>query len=86
MVWFHSGQRGCICEKCHPPAGAVRLDGSTFYALQYIVSSSVEKLYTFAVKEHVLIQLEQMAAFSMRIAVDKKFKSLQFIEDMEGFI
>lgn len=86
MVWFHSGQRGCICEKCHPPAGAVRLDESTFYALQYIVSSPVEKLYTFTVKEHVLIQLEQMAAFSMRIAADKKFKTLQFIEDMEGII
>lgn len=86
MSWFHTGRRGCICQNCHPPAGAVRLEDSTFYALQYIVTSSVEKLYTFTVKDSVLLQLEQMAAFSMRVAADKKFKSLQFIEDLEGIV
>ncbi len=84
MRWFHTGKRGCICEKCHPLAGAVRLEDSTFYALQYIVTSTVEKLYTFTVNDAVLLQLEQMAAYNMRIAVDKKFKSLQFIESLEG--
>ena len=82
MVWFHTGQRGCVCEKCRPPAGAVRLEESTFYALQYIVSTSIEKLYTFTVKESVLDQLEQMASYCMRMATDKRFKSLAFIEEI----
>ena len=82
MVWFSKSSRGCICEKCHPSAEAVRLEDSTFYALQYIVTSSIEKLYTFTVTESVLLQLEQMAAYCMRLATDKKFKSLQFIEDI----
>ena len=86
MVWFYKSRRGCICEKCHPPAEAVRLEDSTFYALQYIVSSPIEKLYTFTVKETVLIQLEQMAAYCMGIAADKKFKSLSFIEDMLNLV
>ena len=86
MAWFHTGSRGCICQNCHPTAGAVRLEESTFYALQYIVTSPVEKLYTFTVKENVLIQLEQMAAFCMRIGVDRKFKSLQFIEEMGNLV
>lgn len=86
MTWFHPGKNGCICAKCHPPSGAVRLDDSTFYALQFIVASSVEKLYTFQVKEGVLLQLEQMSAYCMRLAVDKKFRSLQFLEDMLNFV
>ncbi len=86
MVWFHTGKRGCICEKCKSPTGSIRLEDSTFYALQYIVSSPIEKLYTFTVKDSVLVQLEQMAAYCMRIATDKRFKSLQFIDDMLNFV
>lgn len=82
MAFFSKTNRGCICQKCHPPAEAVSLMDSTFYALQYIVTASIEKLYTFKVTEEVLLQLEQMAAYCMRLGVDKKFKSLQFMEDL----
>lgn len=86
MAWFSTRSRGCICSKCHPPSDAVRLEESTFYALQYIVVSPVEKLYTFTVTDAVLNQLEQMTSYCMRIAVDKKFKSLEFIEGLSNLL
>ena len=55
---FSVRKGGLVCGKCenHAP-DAVAVGSSTLYTLQYIISSTVEKLYTFAVKEEVLLEL-----------------------------
>lgn len=61
------------------PADTDRLEESTLYALQYIVESPVEKLFTFTVSESVLSQLKALAEMYCRKAFDREFKSLEIL-------
>lgn len=58
------------------------LEKGTVYALQYIASSPVEKLYTFTVTEAVLLQLQQIAEEYMKKFVGHKFKSLEVLQTL----
>ena len=71
----------CVCRKCeiHAP-DAVMVGTSTLYTLQYIISSKVEKLYTFAVKEEVLLELENLIRNYLNVYVGRNFKSLEILE------
>ena len=55
-------------------------DGATLYALDYIISSSIEKLYTFALKEEVLKELMQIAEYTSGYAYNTTFKSLEILD------
>lgn len=55
---------------------------STIYAVNYIVTSSVEKLYTFSVTDTVLTQLKDIADEYRKRYVDRTFKSLEILDDM----
>lgn len=80
-VVFSSKNRGLVCEKCRNPGNeAVVLGNSTLYALQYIVSSPVEKLYTFTVSEEVLGELRRIMKQYLEMYVEKRFKSLEILE------
>lgn len=61
------------------PADTDGLEESTLYALQYIVESSVEKLFTFTVSESVLAQLKVLSEMYCRKAFDREFKSLEIL-------
>lgn len=54
----------------------------TIYTLEFIVASSVEKLYTFTVKEPVLLELGKMADLYRKKLIDRQFKSLVILEDL----
>ena len=60
------------------------MDPSTLYTMQYIETSSIEKLYTFAVSEKVLGELGLIMKRYMEIYVDRHFKSLDILEQMIG--
>lgn len=84
-VVFSALKGGLICEECR--AGiidGIPLSTSTLYTLQYIVSSSVEKLYTFTVKEEVLKELAQVMKRYKDVYVEKQFKSLEILETIVG--
>ena len=78
---FSSSNHGMICEECQgiAPDGIV-IGSSTLYTLQYIVSSTIEKLYTFTVSDEVLNELRIIMKRYMESHVDKKFKSLEILE------
>ncbi len=78
---FSSKHHGLLCASC----GKIATDGiavtnSTIYTLQYIVSSSIEKLYTFTVSDEVLSELQRIMKQYIGMYVDKKFKSLEILE------
>ncbi|MCM1049963.1 MAG: DNA repair protein RecO [Clostridiales bacterium] len=58
-------------------------DESTIYTVNYIMASSVEKLYTFTVTKTVLAQLKNIADEYRKRYVDKAFKSLEILEDIK---
>lgn len=67
----------------YPGAPADReLNESTVYALRFIEEASVERLYTFLVKDEVLTELAGVAALYRRRFMDKQFKSLEILETL----
>ena len=81
LFGFSSRNRGVLCSKCENVASDwIRVENSAVYTLQYIVSSPVEKLYTFTVSDAVLRQLQKIMKQYIGMYVDKKFKSLEILE------
>ena len=77
---FSVKRGGLMCRDC---AGRARdgrkLLSSTLYAMQYIVATPVEKLYTFVVKEEVLKELGEVVGAYMDEYVGREFKSLKIL-------
>lgn len=57
-------------------------DQSTEYAVSYIVSSGIEKLYTFTVTPRVLGQLGEIADDYRMRYLDRTFKSLEIVDNL----
>ena len=55
---------------------------STLYALRYIITSPVEKLYTFNVADKVLLQLQAVAFRYMKRFAGHSFKSLEVLQTL----
>ncbi|MCR4587700.1 MAG: DNA repair protein RecO [Lachnospiraceae bacterium] len=53
---------------------------SARYAVDFIVKTPVEKLYTFGVTKEVLAELEEMAKRHTEMLWDRKFKSLDILK------
>ena len=82
---FSPMRNGVVCDKCLPEAGQVLpLDPSALYAAQYIITSPIEKLYTFNVSSEVLHQLQKVMEYYIREHIDKTFKSLEILNIMEN--
>ena len=78
---FSPSKGGLVCGECG--AGVIDgmiLDDSTLYSMQYIESSSIEKLYTFTVTDRVLGELGRVMGRLLEIYVGKRFKSLEILE------
>lgn len=69
-----------LCKNCH---GKVKPDklisNSAVYALQFIVVTPVNKLFSFTVTEQVLEQMKGVIRGYMDKIIDKKFNSLEFL-------
>ena len=55
-------------------------DASTIYTMQYVISSKLEKLYTFTVSNKVLAEFSEIMDCHMARFIDKKFNSLEMLE------
>lgn len=60
----------------------MQLQESTIYALQYIVSSPIEKLYTFTVTDSVLEELGRVASIYRKQFLGHEFKSLEILKTL----
>lgn len=80
---FSPSKGGMVCIDCDQDIkDTIRLDQSTIYSMQYIESSSIEKLYTFNVTEKVLRELGKIVGRLLDLYVGKKFKSLEILETL----
>ena len=85
LHWFSTKAGGMLCNNCKGQENSRAVDDSTLYAMQYIITSTIEKLYTFTVSEAVLENLEDIMNEYMAFYIDQKFHSLQILEENEGF-
>ena len=82
LGWFSAKYAGTLCSECKNDENIIRLDESALYTMQYIITSSIEKLYTFQVSEDVLHTLERILKSYLALYVDRKFKSLKVLEEI----
>lgn len=82
LIAFQSKSGGVLCKDCMKQVKyPLRVSESTLYALQYILSSSLEKLYTFTVSSEVLRELKDITKEYVKYYIDKTFKTLEFLID-----
>ena len=62
---------------------AWRMTESTVYTIQYVIASDIAKLYSFAVSDQVLGELQKMLAQYTRLYINHTFKSLKILEEIE---
>lgn len=82
-AYFSQQEHGVLCGACAMGVrDAVRISGAALYAMRYIISSPMGKLYTFSLKEEVLRELEYHVQRYTAANTDKRFKSLEILEVM----
>lgn len=85
LSYFSSAKRGMLCDACGAPGNWIPVGKSALYAMQYIITSTIEKLYTFQVSEEVLRTLERIMKAYMGVCMDRGFKSMDILEENMGF-
>ena len=74
---------GIYCKECLSQANDIKkVSPSAIYTLQYIISTPLEKLYTFAVTPEVLVEIKTIMRRYMEYYIEKKFKTLEILEMM----
>ena len=87
IYWFSAERSGVFCDSCVDQKErykSIRLDASSLYALQYTAASEISRLYTFTVRPEVLGIMQKVMREYTGKYIDKKMKSLQVLEMMEG--
>lgn len=77
----YSFSGNCVyCSNCCKGVNdGIKLSPSTLYALQFIVSSPLNKLYTFVLNEEVMSELRMVVGRIEAVTFDKKFKSKELM-------
>ena len=84
LKYFSMFQAGMICEDCRAKAkDGLIMHPSTVYAMQFILSTEVEKLYTFTVSKEVLAELRMIMDRWRERYLDKTMKSLEILESVK---
>lgn len=82
-IFFSQELHGILCRECASHIrDAKRISDSVLYAMRYIVSAPLGKLYTFTVNEYVLAELEHLIHVYVAQNTDRKFKSLDILQMM----
>ena len=78
---FCSERGGVVCQECAKQLkNCLPMQESTLYALQFILSQPVNKLYRFQVTPRVLRELQQISADYQRVHVNHNFQSLEYLK------
>jgi len=73
---FSIRKGGLLCEKCEAQdPDAMRVHRGTIYALQFICTAPIEKLYTFTLAEENLKELASIVTHYKKLYVNKTMKS-----------
>lgn len=75
---------GLLCKECrYHDKTAIRLNTSSIYTLQYIISKDVESLYTFRVSQEVLDELKICVRSYLLHYINHEFKSSELLRSLE---
>ena len=97
LHWFSGKTAHMLCDHCvnelkRKPENMSALptyqkvQESTVYTMQYIMTAKLAKLYTFSVSDQVLRELQQCIREYMKYYINHSFKSLKILEEVEIMI
>ncbi len=82
LKYFSVLRGGTFCPRCRDGQKCWEIHESTRYAMQFIVSTSIEKLFTFQLSDEVLAEFQKIMKQYMNTYVSHRFHSLQIIEEL----
>lgn len=79
LHYFSIQRRGTLCPSCLKGERAVPVDASLLYALQYMITAPLEKLYTFTLAAPVLVKLDGIVEGYIQQYQEHTFQSAQML-------
>lgn len=76
---FSMRLRGCVCEKCREKEGGGPIANSTLYAMQFVISTPIEKLFTFRLSDEIQEEFLQLLNRYRQHYSNHEFKSEGFL-------
>ena len=83
---FSVRRGGVFCPACVGKIPAFPISASLLYTMQFIISSPVEKLYTFRLKEETEEELAALLRHYMEHYIHHSFKSLEILEQSSSLL
>lgn len=80
---YSSERNGMLCRECMHQVRGEPLCSSTIFTMQYVISSSIEKLYTFTLSEEVFLEFSKVQERFRKKYIDKRFRTLEIIETLQ---
>lgn len=82
LNYFSLERGGMFCSLCKDGLRTREIHDSTRYAMQFIISSPIEKLFTFQLSKEILEELLQIVNAYTNAYIKHSFRSLQIIEEL----
>lgn len=80
LDFFNMGLRGSVCKKCQKELGGNPIQQATRYAMQFVISTSIEKLYTFQLSPQVMEEFLNLLKTYRKHYVNHRFRSQEFLD------
>lgn len=81
LHYFDFWTNSLRCDTCKEDV-EVQLLEATVYTMQYVLTSPIEKLYTFNIKPEVLQEFSSFMDRELAVYIDRKMKSLDILESL----
>lgn len=80
LTHYSTQSAGLVCDECmNKRVGIVDIDESTIYTFQYVISTGIEKLYTFTLADSVMKTFSYIMERHMKLYIDNEFKALELL-------
>lgn len=80
LHYFYPGVAGIFCDTCKNGSDGIKLSDTALYTLQRIISSPLEKLYTFTVSDNVAEEVKRVVDRYFHLHTEKKFKTADMMD------
>lgn len=81
---FIVSEGGMLCPQCGNMPFAYHMEATTLYTLKYIAYVPIKDVYKFVLDDHIFKQLGELCDLWITYYIDKKFKTLDFIQSIEN--
>ena len=80
LSYFSMKMQGCVCVDCYREAGGAPISPAVLYAMQYIISAPIQKLYTFVLAPEAEQELAELLAAYRKHYEPHRFQSEEFLD------